>query len=192
MKIIGLTGGIGSGKSTVAKMFAKLGVPVYIADIEAKILMDTSATIKQKLIDLLGEQAYNNGDLDRKYVASKIFNDKQLLENMNAIIHPAVRKHFQNWVKKQDARYCIKEVAILFENGGYKDCDITILIVAPQKVRIQRVMERDNVKEGDVKARIKNQWSDAKKRNLADIIINNENLQSVEKQVLKLHQRFKA
>lgn len=190
MKIIGLTGGIGSGKSTVAKMFAELGVPVYIADIEAKKLTNSSADIKRKLIDILGEEAYVDGILDKKFVASKIFNDDGLLKKTNSIIHPVVREHFTEWARLQNSSYCIKEAAILFENGNYKDCDATILITAPEKVRIERVMRRDNVLETEVLSRIRSQWPDSKKEKLADFIIKNEDLDLVEKQVLKIHDKL--
>ncbi|GHC54553.1 dephospho-CoA kinase [Ulvibacter litoralis] len=187
MKIVGLTGGIGSGKTTVAAMFKELGVPVYIADDEAKKLTNTSKVIRRKLIALLGEEAYVDGALNRKFVASKIFNDTELLQQVNAIIHPKVGAHFKRWVKKQDAPYCIKEVAILFENGSYKQCDVTILVVSPLEVRINRVMQRDNTSEEAVLERVKNQWTDAEKSKLATIIIENKTLSETKKQVQKIH-----
>ncbi|MCB0468931.1 MAG: dephospho-CoA kinase, partial [Aequorivita sp.] len=144
MKIIGLTGGIGSGKTTVAQLFSELGVPIYIADIEAKKIMDSSKVIRRKLIALLGEDAYSGAKLNRKFVADKIFNDKFLLDAVNAVIHPKVAAHFRKWVSKQKATYVIKEAAILFENGSYKNCDMVILVTAPKQVRITRVMARDN------------------------------------------------
>ena len=143
MKIIGLTGGIGSGKTTVAKMFSELGIPVYIADTEARKLSNRSKVIRRKLIDLLGQEAYIENRLNRTFVAEKIFNDTDLLKAVNAIIHPKVASHFKRWVKKQQGPYVIKEAAILFENGGYKQCDKTILIVAPEALRIERLLARD-------------------------------------------------
>lgn len=187
MKIIGLTGGIGSGKTTVAKLFSELGVPIYIADIEAKKLTDSSKVIRRKLIALLGEDAYLESKINRKFVADKIFNDKKLLENVNAVIHPKVAAHFKKWVSKQKAAYVIKEAAILFENGGYKNCDLVILVTAPKAVRIERVIARDNTSTIDIEQRMNNQWSDEKKRKLADIIIENVELKSTQKQVEKIH-----
>ena len=188
MKIIGLTGGIGSGKTTVANMFAQLGIPVYIADVEAKKLMNTSMTIREKLIALLGSEAYGDEGLNRAFVADKIFSNATLLEAVNAIIHPEVAMHFNGWVAMQNSKYVVKEAAILFENGGYKHCDINILVTAPKKVRIQRVVQRDNTTEAAVTQRMDNQWSDAEKEKLADIVIENTDLKATQKTVLEIHQ----
>jgi dephospho-CoA kinase len=187
MKIIGLTGGIGSGKTTVSQMFSKFGVPVYIADDEAKKLTNTSKIIKRKLVALLGEEAYTGSNINRKFVADCIFNNAELLKAVNAIIHPAVAKHFSKWVKKQDASYVIKEAAILFENGSYKNYDLVILVTAPLDIRIARVMARDKITKSKVEERIKNQWSDEHKKKLADIIIENIDLQTTQKQVETIH-----
>ena len=188
MKIVGLTGGIGSGKTTVAKMFEDLGVPVYIADVEARKLTNKSKVIKRNLIKLFGDSCYRDGVLDRDYVAGKVFNDAGLLKKLNEIIHPKVAAHFNRWIKKQKGNYCIKEAAVLFENGGHEQCDLTILVVSPEKERIKRVMARDNVSEKSVLDRIKNQWTDERKRKLADIIIENRDLISTKKQVRKIHE----
>jgi dephospho-CoA kinase len=187
MKIIGLTGGIGSGKTTVANMFKDLGVPVYIADIEARKLTNSSKVIKRELTKLLGSSCYQGGTLDRKYVASKVFNDSKLLDALNAIIHPKVAAHFNSWQRKQQGVFCIKEAAILFENEGYKQCDLTILVVSPEQERIKRVIKRDAISEEEVLLRIKNQWSDEKKKKFADIIIENIDLISTKSQVLDVH-----
>lgn len=187
MKIIGLTGGIGSGKSTVAKMFAAYGVPIYIADVEAKLLMHSSVEIRSELEALLGEEVYKNGELDRAFMADLIFNDKQLLEQANQIIHPRVEAHFQAWKKQQKAAYCIKEVAILFENSAHTKCDKTILVVVDQEERIARVMKRDKVSREKVLERMNNQWTDAQKIPLADFIIKNERLTDTQAQVKYLH-----
>lgn len=187
MKIVGITGGIGSGKTTVAKMFESFGIPVYYADDEAKNLTATSPVIREGLIGLLGEETFKNGVLDRKYMAGKIFNDKDLLEKANAIIHPQVALHFENWVSNQSTPYVLKEAAILFESGSYQQCDKTILITAPEDIRIRRVMERDGVSKEEVLARIKNQWPDSEKKKLADFIVENIDLNSTEKKVQKLH-----
>lgn len=187
MKTIGLTGGIGSGKTTVARMFEAFGIPIYIADLEAKKLMHTSAEIRKDLQALLGKQVYKDGELDRPFMANLIFNDKELLTKVNKIIHPRVEVHFKEWKKQQKAAYCIKEVAILFENDSYKRCDKTILVVTDEQERIARVMKRDKVNREKILERIKNQWSDAKKIPLADYIIKNENLIDTKEQVKKLH-----
>ncbi len=187
MKVVGLTGGIGSGKTTVASMFKKLGVPVYIADAEAKKLTNTSATIKKKLITLLGKEAYCKNKINKVYVAQLIFNDKNLLEKVNQIIHPEVTKHFLEWKSKQKAIYCIKEAAILFENGSYKNCDYTILVIAPLNERINRVIRRDKSSKKDIISRINNQWTDQQKALLADITIENTNLEETQKKVKELH-----
>jgi len=188
MIIVGLTGGIGSGKTTVAKMFNKLGTPIYIADLEAKKLMKSSKVIKRKLIKLFGKSAYKNEALNKPFIADKIFNNKDLLEKMNAIIHPKVKTHFKRWIEKQNSSYIIYEAAILFENGGYQDCDYIITITASEKERIQRVIQRDNSTVLKVKAIIDNQWSDAKKVKLSHFVIDNNNLLQTEKQVEKIHQ----
>src|SRR5690625_1764244 len=187
MKTIGLTGGIGSGKTTVARMFEEYGIPVYIADDEAKSLMHTSHVIRHELQDLLGEEVYKDGELNRAYMADKIFNDKTLLEKVNQIVHPRVEEHFQEWKKEHQAPYCIKEAAILFENDGYKRCDKTILVVANEEERIKSVMIRDKVNREKVIERMENQWSDEKKIPLADYILKNEDLIEVKREVKKLH-----
>lgn len=190
MKIVGLTGGIGSGKSTVAKMFKDLGVAVYIADKEAKELMHTPK-VTQQINNLLGESSYVDGVLNRPYIASRVFKDKDLLEKLNAIVHPVVKKHFKEWLKEQEGVYVIKEAAILFENGGYKDCDKTILVTAPESLRINRVMQRDTVLEEDVRSRIKNQWPDSKKAKLADEIIkNSKGIEELSLQVEEIHSKL--
>ncbi len=187
MKIVGLTGGIGSGKTTVAMFFKELGVPVYIADDEAKKLTNRSKVIKRKLILLLGKKAYTRDGLNRKFVADKIFKDTGLLQKVNEIIHPKVAQHFQRWLKKKEGAYCIKEAAILFENGGYKECDLTILVTAPKEERIKRVLLRDKTTKKAIAERMANQWEDEEKEKLADIIIRNTSLSTTRKQVKKIH-----
>lgn len=190
MKIVGLTGGIGSGKTTVAKEFMALGVPVYIADIEAKSLMNRSKVIQRKLKALFGDEAYKNSALNRPFLASKIFSNKMLLEQMNAIVHPKVASHFKRWLKKQNAAYIIKEVAILFENKSYTTCDSIITVIAPEKERIKRVMLRDTTTEAKVKAIIANQLPDEEKVKRSDFVINNTNIEAVKAQVLVIHTKL--
>ncbi|WP_274474273.1 dephospho-CoA kinase [Mangrovimonas aestuarii] len=190
MIVVGLTGGIGSGKTTVANSFKELGIPVYTADDEAKKLMNTSDEIKQKIVNLFGEEAYRGGELNRSFVADKIFNDKNLLGKMNAIVHPVVRKHFDDWVLKQSAPYVIKEVAILFEHGGDKLCDYVITVIAPQEERIRRVIARDNTSESKVKAIMDNQWSDHEKIKHSHFVIENLNLDNMRNQVQVVHNQI--
>ncbi|WP_336069050.1 dephospho-CoA kinase [Mesoflavibacter sp. CH_XMU1404-2] len=188
--LVGLTGGIGSGKTTVANFFKELGIPVYIADTEAKALMNRSIVIKRKLIALFGENAYQEGKLNREYLSQKIFNDKDLLQKMNAIVHPKVASHFKRWVKKQDAPYVISEAAILFENGSYKKYDYIITVTAPEHVRLKRVMSRDNSLEKKVKSVMDNQWKDAEKIKLSDFVIQNINLEEAKAQVQQIHKKL--
>lgn len=190
MIIVGLTGGLGSGKTTVAKAFNKLGVPIYIADDEAKKLMKRSKIIKRKLTQLFGEKAYVKGDLNRSFIADIIFNDTSYLEKMNAIIHPRVAKHFKKWALKQSTPYVIKEAAILFENGTYKQCDYIITVTAPLDLRIERLLKRDQTTKGKIKAIMKNQWSDEDKVKLSDFVIHNTTLQNTKKQVESIHKQI--
>jgi dephospho-CoA kinase len=190
MIIVGLTGGIGSGKTTVAKRFEVLGIPVYIADEEAKRLMRTSKVIKRKLIALFGEDTYVNNELNKPFIASIIFNDKDSLQRMNAIVHPKVASHFKRWVSKQKTLYVIKEVAILFENDGYKQCDFVITVTAPKPLRIERLLKRDHTTEASIEAIIKNQWSDAEKVAKSDFVIENVDIEDTEKQVITVHHKI--
>ena len=190
MIIVGLTGGIGSGKTTVVKMFNELGVPVYIADLEAKKLMNTSKIIKRKLLELFGDEAYVDGKLNRPFLANKIYSDKELLIKMNAIVHPKVKAHFIKWKKKQDFEYIIKETAILFENNSYQDCNFVITVTASEEDRIQRVISRDNSSSEKVKAIMNNQWSDEEKVKLSNFVIENANLSKTENQVRIIHQKI--
>lgn len=190
MIVVGLTGGIGSGKTTVAKEFAALGIPVYIADEEAKKLMITSKTIKRKLIELFGEETYLDGKLNKPFIANIIFNDKTYLERMNAIIHPKIASHFEKWKQKQDTPYVIKETAILFENGSYKKLDVIITVTAPKELRIKRLLKRDGTTEEKIESIMKNQWSDDDKIKLSQYIINNVELAKTKHEVLKIHKQI--
>lgn len=188
--VVGLTGGIGSGKSTVAEMFRELGVPVYDSDSEAKQLMVSSVEVKDAITDLLGKRAYNEDVLDRGFVAEKVFKDPELLRKLNAIVHPAVRQHFKDWVKDQTAPYVIQETALIFENGSQEQYDHTILVTAPLDVRLERVIKRDGVGPKAVLKRMKNQMDDADKLDLADFCIENLDLRSTADTVKALHTRF--
>lgn len=171
-------------------MFSELGIPVYIADVEAKALTNRSKVIRRKLIELLGPEAYSNAAVNSSFVAEKIFNDPELLQQVNKIIHPKVAAHFKRWLKKQDSPYVIKEAAILFENGGYKQCDKSILVTAPLGLRMKRLLARDKSSKREIEARMANQWSDSKKKKLADIIIENIDLEDTQKQVNEIHKEL--
>jgi len=189
MIIVGLTGGIGTGKTTVANMFIELGIPIYIADVEAKKLMNSSKVIKRELIQLFGTNTYSDGKINKAFLADKIFNDKDLLVKMNAVVHPKVKTHFKKWIKIQRSLYVIYEAAILFENGGYKECDYIITVTAPETVRIQRIIQRDNSTKQSVRAIMDNQWNDAKKVKLSHFVIENKELSQTAKQVKNINQK---
>lgn len=190
MKIVGLTGGIGSGKTTVAKMFQELGVPLYIADDRAKVLMNTSEAIQRKLTALFGEEAYMDGQLNRPFLASQIFENADLLKKMNAIVHPEVGADFKLWMKKQHLAYVLKEAAIIFENKMASEYDFIITVVADLDLRIARVVNRDNSNKEKVMAIVKNQLTDKEKADQSDFVIINHDLEETKAQVLKIHQQL--
>ena len=187
MKIIGLTGGIGSGKSTVANMFKELGVPVYNSDERAKYLMNTSLEIKSQLIKLLGEEAYKGDKLNRSFIAEKVFSNTNLLAELNGIVHPIVRNDFIDWTKKQDYSYVIQETALLFENKAQDLYDSVILVTAPKETRITRVVDRDKSSREQVIARMNNQLDDEAKLNLSNYVIENIDLERTSSNVLQVH-----
>ena len=190
MVIVGLTGGIGSGKTTISKSFKSLGIPIYIADDEAKALMNRSKVIKRKLMQLFGESSYKEGKLNRPYLASKIFNDKVLLSKMNAIVHPKVASHFKGWLKKQDAPYIIKEAAIIFENNLESQYNYIITVIADKDLRINRIMKRDKASKAKIQSIMSNQLSDEEKINKSDFVITNNDLELAKAQVIEIHQQF--
>lgn len=190
MKIVGLTGGIGSGKSTVAQMFMDLGVPVYDSDVEAKKLMHSSKELKEDIVNLLGEDAYQEDMLNRSFIAQKVFNDPELLEQLNGIVHPAVRKHFLAWADMQKVPYVIQETALIFENGSQDQYDFVVLVTAPLNTRLQRVVERDGISEQQVLDRMRNQMDDAQKVDLAQFCIVNTDLETTKNKVGELHARL--
>ncbi|MEW2922306.1 dephospho-CoA kinase [Muricauda sp. ANG21] len=192
MKIVGLTGGIGSGKSTVAKMFRQLNVLVYDSDKEAKALMVTSKELRKDITQLLGKEAYKDDVLNRAFIAEKVFKDPKMLEMLNAIVHPAVRKHFLEWARKKSVPYVIQETALIFENEGQDKYDYTILVTAPEEVRLQRVMERDGATKEQILQRMANQMADKEKIPLADFIVENMELGTTEKKVKELHAKLLA
>ena len=182
---VGLTGGIGSGKTTIANLFAlHFSIPVYIADTKAKELVANNKQLQQEIVTLLGEEAFVEGRYNTSFVAQEVFSNKEKLDKLNAIIHPYVQQDFLQWKQSQQAPYVIKEAAILFESGSYRDCDFIIMVTAPLEERIERVMLRDKIDRETVEKRIKNQWNDEKKIELSTFVIENresyKNLDKIE------------
>jgi dephospho-CoA kinase len=191
-KLLGITGGIGSGKTTVCSIFALLGIPIFEADREAKKLMHHHSGIKQKLIDWYGSDIYSKNEcLDRKKLAAIIFNDNLQLQKVNELVHPVVRAEFWEWMKNQTAPYLIYEAAILFESGFDTMMDYTLLVSAPVKMRIKRVSSRDGISEEKVKERMVRQWSDEKKRKLSTFEIKNDSTVLILPQILKIDKQIK-
>lgn len=190
MYIIGLTGGIGSGKSTIARFFQELGVPVYDSDAEAKALMHHSATLRSALIQEFGEEVYLGENLNKTWLAQRVFGDKEALEKLNSLVHPAVREHFLNWVKSQEFPYVIQETALIFENQAADRYNETLLVVAPEDVRIQRVMTRNGWPEEAVRERMDAQLPDRVKSELADAVIENLDLEVSRSRVEQLHKYY--
>jgi len=190
---IGITGGIGSGKSTVCKMFKILGVQVFEADLVAKSLINSSLKIRSGLIELFGKDIYDeNNTVNRKMLADHIFNDDGLLDKVNRLIHPEVRNEFVKWHELQDQEYVIHEAAILFESGFYKMMDYTILVTAPEEMRIDRVTKRENISAELVKMRMNKQWPDKEKRILASIELVNDNKNLLIPQILEIDKKLKS
>lgn len=188
---VGITGGIGSGKSFVCKVFASLGIPVYYADERAKELMLTDEKLKQAIIAEFGENSYKDGKLNRQFLAQHVFKDKGKLETLNSIVHPRVNEDYEKWVKEQgSAPYTVKEAAILIETGSYKNLDVIILVRAPRDLRINRVLERDQADREAIEKRMEKQWSDDEKVKFADFIIDNDNQHHVIPQVMDIHKEL--
>ena len=189
---IGLTGNIGSGKTTVGKIFEVLGVPVFYADDAAKKVMVTDEILIKGIKSAFGDQAYfENGDLNRKHISAIVFNDATQLAKLNALVHPATFRAFDAWVKNiSGVPYILKEAALFFESDFYKSCDYSIMVRAPLETRIQRVMQRDGLSRDEIEKRNANQFSEDKKAQLANYVIINDDTQLVIPQVLELHRRF--
>ena len=190
--MIGLTGGIGSGKSVVAKVFATLGIPVFNADDEAKRIMQTSIEIKTKLIEQFGTDIYNAHGLDKEKLASIVFNDSFQLQLLNAIVHPVTIQAAKDWAAKQTSPYVIKEAALIFESGAADGLLKVIGVTAPLSLRTHRVMQRDGITKEQVDARMRNQISDTIKMRLCDYVIENNNQQMVLPQVLDIDKAIRA
>jgi len=190
-KIIGLTGGIGSGKTMVAEYFKSLGIPVYIADKEARQLM-TSENIINALSNEFGKEILENGILNREKLAQLVFNNPKKLQKLNSIVHPEVKKHFDNWVEKhKNYPFVVKEAAILFESGSHKYCDTIITVTCPLEIRLQRVMKRDKTDRESVLKRIENQWTDEQRIAKSNFVIHNLSVESTKKQVDEILKKLK-
>ena len=173
---VGLTGGIGSGKSTVARIFEVLGIPVYYADKTTRELMNTDETIRKKILEQFGQASYRDGELDRSYIASIVFNDPYQLDLLNAITHPVTIAHANKWMQAQHAPYIIKEAALIFESGSAENLDMVVGVYAPKELRIQRVMDRDKVTREDVLKRMDRQIDEEMKMKLCDYVISNDEI----------------
>lgn len=187
---IGLTGGIGSGKSTVAGIFKVLGIPVFDADTEAKQIMETDPGLRNAIIEKFGPATYNDGRLDRKYLSSIVFNDPFQLELLNALVHPFAIAAAEVWATGQKTPYVVKEAALFFEAGSASGLDYMIGVYAPQHIRLQRVMNRDQVTREEVLSRMQRQIQEEIKMRLCDFVIMNDDQQLLIPQVIKLHERF--
>ncbi|MDP2412796.1 MAG: dephospho-CoA kinase [Daejeonella sp.] len=189
---IGITGGIGSGKTTVCKVFELLGVPVFYADDVAKSIMHTDPILKSEVLDAFGQNSYTqSGELNRSYISSIVFNDKYELEKLNSLVHPAVFRAFDTWVLSQkEASYVIKEAALLYESDAYKMCDQSVLVISPIETRISRVKARDGISAEDIQLRMNRQFSDEQKMKFADHVLNNDERQLLIPQIIQLHQQF--
>ena len=187
---IGITGGIGSGKSTIAKVFSTLGIPVYYADDAAKRLMNADAGLKQQIQKHFGADTYKNGVLDRAFLAGIVFNDQYKLELLNTLVHPVTIRDANEWIKQQQSPYVVKEAALLFETSAQEGLDLIIGVSAPKHLRLHRTMQRDKISKEEIKKRMERQVDENIKMKLCDFIIYNDEQHLVIPQVLALHQRF--
>lgn len=197
---VGITGGIGSGKSIICKVFKQLGIPVYSADQVAKELLLSDETLRSKVLEYFGSSIYSGlGELNTKHLSKIVFKNIKALEKLNSIVHPAVREHFDKWYNKQlstgsvsvdNPPYVIKEAAILFESNAHRELDLVISIFTPTDIKIRRVMKRDGMKENEVKQRMKSQMSDEEKIKLSDYVIINDDRSLVIPQILKVHENI--
>ncbi len=188
---VGLTGGIGSGKSTAARVFEQLGIPVYNSDERAKELYHSDPILKKEVVQLLGSEAYQEGQLNKAWVAERVFEDNELLSKLNALVHPAVGRDFYAWTQRNsNAPYLMKEAAILFESGAYLAMDAVVHVYAPLEIRIARVMKRDGVSRADVLARVDKQWTDEQRREGSQFEIVNDGRSLMVPQILSIHENI--
>jgi dephospho-CoA kinase len=189
---VGLTGGIGSGKSMVARIFEVFGIPVYYADEAARQLQNNDPELKRGIIGIFGPRAYREGKLDRKYISGMVFQDKEKLDQLNALVHPATIHDAGRWMKQQTAPYAIKEAALIFESGSQRDLDYVIGVTAPESLRIKRTMQRDSITAEEVMKRMENQLQDRIKMRLCDFVIHNDEHELLIPQVLGIHEKLMA
>jgi dephospho-CoA kinase len=189
---VGLTGGIGSGKSTVCKIFKCLNIPVFDADAVGRHLLDEDPVIKEQVQNIFGKQFFIDGKPDRKGIAKIAFTNPDKLARLNSLIHPEVRRRFNEWASEQNGPYVIDEAAILFETGFYLQLDYIILVTAPESLRIKRIMDRDLIEEDAIRARMKNQWSDGEKKRVSSFVIVNDETSPLIPQVIDIHNKLIA
>lgn len=189
---IGITGGIGSGKTTVCKVFELLGIPVFYADDVAKSVMQTDKQLKEEILNAFGPESYSvDGQLNRTYIASIVFKDAEELSKLNSIVHPAVFRAFDRWIEMHlNAPYILKEAALLFESESYKMCDQSIVVISPESTRINRIKARDHISEEEIMLRMKRQFTDDQKIKMANYILVNDENTLLTPQILDLHQQF--
>ncbi len=183
---VGVTGGIGSGKTTVCRVLHAMGYPVFYSDKVAGEILDNDSGVRSKVIALLGDQAYTGELLNKAFVSAQIFSEPEIRERMNAIVHPAVRGSFETWLSQQETDIAFNEAAILFETGSYKNFDKNILVCSPNELRIKRLKERDNLSLPEIANRMAGQWSDDKKKDLADFVVENDERQLLIPQILEI------
>ena len=189
---IGITGGIGSGKTTVCRVFELLGIPIFYADTVAKLIMNTDPVLKEEILKTFGQKSYSmDGELNRSYISSIVFKNESELNKLNALVHPAVFRAFDKWLAiHHDAPYIIKEAALLFETKSYTMCHLSVLVVSPEASRVRRVIARDGISQDEIVLRMKRQFSDEQKMKLADHILFNDESQLLIPQILELDQQF--
>lgn len=191
MHKVGVTGGIGSGKTLVCEVFKRLGIPVYNADNEAKNILNSNTEVRKSIENYFGQDIYQNNSLNKKKLAEIIFKNQEAIQKINSIVHPVVRQNFIDWCKQyEDKTYVIEEAAILFESGAYKELDYTITVFAPEQIRIQRVMVRDKATIEDVKNRMQNQMNDDERVKLANFTIINDGTRMIIPQILEIHSKI--
>lgn len=189
-KIIGLTGGIGSGKSIIAQVFASMGTPVFDADSVAKSIYDDDPSLLTKIRAEIGSDVFDGEHLNKTKLAQKVFNDPVLLTKLNAWVHPAVKSRFQDWLQQQQHAYVIREAAILIESNSYQDCDEIILVTAPEDLRKKRIALRSGLTASEIEARMSRQWSDDQKRPYCQYELINDEKELITPQIFALHQKF--
>ena len=189
---VGITGGIGSGKTTVCKVFEILGIPVFYADVVAKTIMHTDEHLKIEIKKVFGDKSYlDNGELNRKYIAELVFQNEKELEKLNLLVHPAVFRAFDNWlITHQNAPYVLKEAALLYESQSYKMCDYSILVKSPLEIKMKRLIQRDKLTAHEIKLRMDKQFTDEQKEKYADYVLINDERQLLLPQILHLHEHF--